>query len=511
MHPSFDRIPQELRERAQWVVWRKEHRNGRLTKVPYNAAGGTRASTTDPDTWTTFEMATAASDRFDGMGFVFHGGDPYCGVDLDSCIDAHGDLHPAAAAIVEGLDSYAECSPSGTGMHVIFKGKLHRDRHRTKDTPWGGDFEVYDRDRFFTVTGNGSGEIGERQDQLDVLVADMFPPTLSRSSPRANGHVTVDDRELLRRAFAARNGAKLRALYGGDTTYHGGDDSAADLALCIALAFWTGPDADRLDRLFRGSGLYREKWDEGRGDSTYGRQTIEKSLQRSTSYHGCSTASSDRRNSHAPDHDKAADEVRGVIIRAGDVRSKRVRWAWKGYLPLGYLTIQSGESKLGKSTFVAYVTAQITQGRLLGEFYGQPVPVLILACEDGLADLWKPRLVAAGADLDLVAFLDIPDGWNVRDGLSLIARGLEMHPARIVVVDAVMEHLPGARGSENANSVTFVRGSLRPFANLCQQRGVAGVISTHPPKGLRRQLHGRVLRLRRVRVSTIMGIPQLRS
>jgi NrS-1 polymerase HBD domain/AAA domain len=488
----LDSIPSELRARDQWVCWRRVQRAGKSkpTKEPWRADGSGRASSTDPATWTTFENASAALERgrFDGLGYVFAADDPYAGVDLDGCIDEHGEMHPAAAAIVQRLDSYAERTPSGAGVHVIVKATLRSDRHSTARTRWGDKFEVYDRGRFFTVTGNGSGEIGERQVQLDVLVADMFsPPMPPRSSLRASAHVTADDRELLRRAFAARNGTKVRALYDGDTSSHGGDDSAADLALCSALAFWTGPYPDRIDQLFRGSGLYREKWDSRRGDSTYGRQTIEKALQACTNYYECSTARRDTRNAHRSVREDGRDDAghhdRNVVItRASDLRSKRLRCAWKGYVPLGYLTIQTGESKLGKSTFFAHIAAQITHGRLPGEFCGQPAPVLILAAEDNRDDQWKPRLDAAGADLDLVAFLNIPDGWNVRDGVPLIARGLDELPAPVVFVDAVMEHLPETRGSETANSVTFVRRSLRPFANLCEQRRVAGVISTHPPK-----------------------------
>ena len=94
---------------------------------------------------------------------------------------------------------------------------------------------------------------------------------------------------MLERAFAADNGSKLEALYGGDV---GGYDSPseADLALCSMLAFWTGPDPDQLDRLFRGSGLMREKWDSARGASTYGRQTVEKTIAEKREFYDWNSA-----------------------------------------------------------------------------------------------------------------------------------------------------------------------------------------------------------------------------
>jgi len=69
-------------------------------------------------------------------------------------------------------------------------------------------------------------------------------------------------------ARRARNGGTFSRLWAGDTSAHGGDDSAADLALCNLLAFWTGRDAERMDRLFRQSGLMREKWDQRHGAQT---------------------------------------------------------------------------------------------------------------------------------------------------------------------------------------------------------------------------------------------------
>jgi primase-polymerase (primpol)-like protein len=83
---------------------------------------------------------------------------------------------------------------------------------------------------------------------------------------------------LIERAHAARNGAKFAALWRGDVSAYGGDNSAADLALCNLLVFWAGGDAARVARLFRRSGLYRRKWDERRGEMTYGDRTIATAL-----------------------------------------------------------------------------------------------------------------------------------------------------------------------------------------------------------------------------------------
>lgn len=147
-----DSIPAELRIRPQWVLWRLESRSDKPTKVPYNPATGRRASTTDLMTWGIFEEALEELEGYDGLGFVFCSGDPYVGVDLDSCVDPEsGEIAPWASQIIEGMDSYAELSPSGTGVHIITRGKIPSGGRR-------GPIEMYSMERFFTMTGHRLGE-----------------------------------------------------------------------------------------------------------------------------------------------------------------------------------------------------------------------------------------------------------------------------------------------------------------------------------------------------------------
>jgi hypothetical protein len=112
------------------------------------------------------------------------------------------------------------------------------------------------------------------------LFAACFPPepSAAKSAPSPQA-VTDDDAALLALARSAKNGAKFAALYEyGDTSAYNGDRSSADMALCCELAFWTQRDAARMDRLFRGSALYRPKWDERRGNTTYGAMTIQRAI-----------------------------------------------------------------------------------------------------------------------------------------------------------------------------------------------------------------------------------------
>jgi hypothetical protein len=156
---------------------------------------------------------------------------------------------------------------------------------RTSKTPWGGELEVYDRGRYFTMTGEHlagtPAVIGDRNQQVAALLDEWLPEAKpARLMPHPQAPARLDDRELLDRAFAASNGAKFRALWQGDTSSYT-SESEADLALCSMLVFWTGPDAERIAWLFGQSGLMREKWDR----EDYRAATIAKALAGRTEFY----------------------------------------------------------------------------------------------------------------------------------------------------------------------------------------------------------------------------------
>ena len=272
MNPKM--IPSELRCRPQWVVWRGEQRDGKTAKVPYIPGSLRHARSNDPSTWTTFDFAAAAARAINGPGglaYALSPGDGLVGIDLDECARG-GVLEPWAQVFVDTLGSYAEWSPSNTGVHIFVQGALPPHGRKRENV------ERYDRARFLTVTGrplNGYRRIASRQAELNALHARVFPPA-EPCPVRRVADPTPDDRALVERAMRARNGAKFSTLWGGDWSGYG-SQSEADLALCRILAFWTGGDADRVDCLFRQSRLFRQKWDrrtfaDGR---TYGQATVQ--------------------------------------------------------------------------------------------------------------------------------------------------------------------------------------------------------------------------------------------
>jgi hypothetical protein len=286
-------ISSQLAERNQWVLWREEQRDDDSTKMPYQS-NGNPASTTDPDHWMSPDEAEEAFAQgdFSGAGYVFSPDDPFVGIDLDHCIE-DGDLKPWAQEIVDRLDSYTEKSPSGDGVHIIVKGELPSGGNRRENV------EMYDAKRYFTVTGKHvEGTPEEAKDRQDVLahvhreyIQEDTPPDEDESPNPDPGSsdsggtdpeeemVPLSDEELLEKIRGSNQAHKFQLLWSGDTSFYD-SPSEADLALAGILAFWTGGDPERVDRLFRQSDLYREKWDR----DTYRNKTLSTALDQEEYY-----------------------------------------------------------------------------------------------------------------------------------------------------------------------------------------------------------------------------------
>ena len=277
-----EHIPDDLKALPQWVTWRYVWRKRKWDKPPRHARTGRLASSTDAKTWSAFDEVLRAYDHqqnLDGIGFVLTEDNGLSGIDLDHCRNPEtGAIEPWAQGIVSHMQTYTEVSPSGTGLRVwLIATRPQKGRRQ-------GSIEVYSWGRYLTCTGwhlDGTPPtIEARQAELEAFEAETFttpPPAHALPSvippPHRDGPSFSDD-DLLAKALGARNSGKFARLWSGDTTDYGGDDSRADLALCCELAFWNADDS-QIDRLFRRSGLYREKW-ETRAD--YRDITITKAL-----------------------------------------------------------------------------------------------------------------------------------------------------------------------------------------------------------------------------------------
>jgi putative DNA primase/helicase len=285
---KVDSIPEELKSLRQWVAWRgKPKENGKLDKIPIDPNTGGNASSSNPRTWGTFQEALDAISTFDlsGVGFVFSESDPYVGIDLDDCLNPeNGCLEPWAGDIVQTLQSYCEVTPSGCGLHIIAKGEKPGDSCKK------GDVEIYSHARYFTVTGNvlstELSTIEERQEQIEAFYDRIFAKGRSCTALK-NDHVPriLSDQEIIDILAKGDVREKFNKLWSGDFSDYQ-SQSEGDLALAGFLARYTR-DSAQIDRLFRASGLIREKWDERHYSDgrTYGEEVIRKAIDSSSKKH----------------------------------------------------------------------------------------------------------------------------------------------------------------------------------------------------------------------------------
>lgn len=295
-------LPKSLRELPTWIGWRFAWRDSdkKWSKLPLDPNKGCRrtAKTNDPKTWATLPdtinaMCEAASDPddIDGIGFVFDESHGLFGLDIDGCRNPEtGELSELATRLLAQFGTYAEISPSGMGVKLIGRGTFEGSGRKI-NLDDGQDLELYRKGRYFTLTGWRVGDGQEVADcagalerfieefKLEVVekgLRDEGDKTERNGKPSRNGHVLTDDEVLYKLFHVEREGEKWQRLWAGDTSDYDGDDNKADHGLCSKIAFYFDYDESMTEGLFRQSGLMRPKWDEMRGDKTYGVGTVAK-------------------------------------------------------------------------------------------------------------------------------------------------------------------------------------------------------------------------------------------
>lgn len=136
---------------------------------------------------------------------------------------------------------------------------------------------------------------------------------------------------------------------------------------------------------------------------------------------------------------EAATKTRGLrVVRADQVVLTRLKYLWQGRIPLGAMTLMPGEEGIGKTTVGVRIIADLTRGTLPGECYGTPRDVVVLSLEDGLEDVYAPRLREAGADMSRVHIVKCAIGEDGDDISVIVPRDLDKLGALVRPVDAAM-------------------------------------------------------------------------
>lgn len=361
---DFSTVPDELRILRQWVMWRFDWnvKSGSWAKVPYQT-NGQHAASDNPETWTTFDAVMLtyeqAKSSWGGIGFMFSPDSRYVGVDVDECVTSgDGDLvlNAFAQRTMERLNTYTELSPSGTGIHCIGLADKFDGMNRTYN---GQKIEAYSWGRYFTFTGRSWDEkprpIREITADLTAIREAISKPSAESKSPE----LPQLSLSVEKRLEMALKDPKTNSLFWGNTAEHGGDDSAADMALCSKLAYYAQNVID-LDTMFRQSRLMRPKWDEMRGAQTYGAMTAGKAIRDCSRFLG----SKPKKVEKVSDYDTRRlrrytmlDLKEKAVEYYHNGQAKGVHPGWENLEPLyrpakSMLSIITGEPGSGKSNWI---------------------------------------------------------------------------------------------------------------------------------------------------------------
>lgn len=251
------------------------------------------ASTTDPTTWRTYESVSGfSSNTLDGVGYIINiQHTQLLGVDLDHVIKDGKLVDSTCLEFLEEANTYTELSPSGDGLHVVFKlsnpGKLQANKKANDN---GTAYECYTDGRYFTFTG----KVFHSYDRVKTVTLEEAEKTLSvLGYPwRKSQHIAsissspsvpnLTDGEVLQKAFSSQNGNKIKKLYHGDISDYNDDHSSADLALCSYLAFWSGRQ-DQVERIWLYSPLGDREKTQQRED--YRERTISHVFETKTEFY----------------------------------------------------------------------------------------------------------------------------------------------------------------------------------------------------------------------------------
>lgn len=161
------------------------------------------------------------------------------------------------------------------------------------------------------------------------------------------------------------------------------------------------------------------------------------------------------------------------LVKASTFKIKRVRWGWQDRMPVGELCLIPGREGSGKSMFLAWLTAQITRGTLPGAFYGQPRPVAYVANEDAWEYTIAPRMIAAGANLDLVYNVEVADenhfGLRLPRDCSEVGDLLADVRAAALMLDPIVSVIDDAI---SVNQSRELRQALEPLRRMAERAQV---------------------------------------
>jgi putative DNA primase/helicase len=506
---------EHLREQKVWVNWRWFRGKKKWTKPPYRVDNPDRnASSNDPTTWGTHEAAVAQvrAGNADGIGFEIKGLN-IGGVDLDNCRNpSTGEIAPWACAYLERFPgAYQEITVSGKGLRALGTSTLDSFAPKFKLLKHGDGAAVElfsNSNHYLTVScreistccalppigdkmaalatelggkHNGNGFDFDAAPQVD---APQIAPEELEPQPKPENATpwTFAEETRLRSALAAipTDEKKLNAKLG----------HAHDVWVKIGRAI------ERLGWGDRGLLIWRDWSAQNAGEfNEAGLRTQWASFQRTRdtrknkitirTVYLYAIKFGWRDSTEAINEDTVTDDALHTVA-AEEVELRGVEWLWPDRFALGKFGLVAGMPDMGKGQIAAFITAAVTAALKLPCDEGDAPQgnVIWFNAEDDVSDTVKPRLIAAGADLKRVHFVNGAriDGenkmFNLVTDLHLLHKTIKrISNVALVIIDPVSAYL--GVGKVDGRSATDVRGVLTPLKNMAEELHIAVIGIAH--------------------------------
>lgn len=468
-------IPAELARLPQWVCWGKPGAAKR--KCPYDPRTGYPAKAGGPETWADFGTAARAvkAGQYEGLGFEFATGGGLVGVDFDHCIEG-GRLEPWAAGWVDRLNSYTEISPSGTGLHIICRGKLPGAAVKRPRC------EMYDWGRYLTVTGRPWGaarplrEAGAELAALyEELQAEARKAQDRPTQPPAAPPLPPSGKDYL--VIGLEHDERFKALWEGQRPH--GDESGDDMALMNKLAYWCNCDQAAMAAAWSSSPHVLGK-DEAHQKKARRADYLARTIQRAVN--DCTGTAAEADAAHRDvlagdafgrtEYTKKRQPPAGpLLVPMSTVEAREAHYLINPYLPRGMLAIMGGISGVGKTFLVLSWAAAVSKGeRLPFQCPFDPAPeagyVYYFTQENDPNTVIRPRLDLLGANLEKV--LIQASGGSTYEQLTMndprLEEAAKQYPPALVIFDPIQSYLGTGVEMNKANEVRPVLDWLGDYA-----------------------------------------------
>lgn len=457
-------IPEELKSIPRWVVWRAERAStdAKPDKIPYRSdLPNSRASSTNPETWGTFEQAVTALEEdgstFTGIGFVLNG-DNISGVDIDHCVDiGTGQVNPIAISLLERIGAaYVELSPSGSGLRAFgYAEPLAKGvRGKLDDL----DVEFYSSGRYLTLTGHTLKNGPLRQ--LDGFHSE---------ASRINSDVSrLLNGEILAASPDERMSELIRRILSGDV-FH---DSLRDLAASwAATGMAAGAIVNTLKALLHQADVPKD----GRWHARLAE--IPRLVSSAIDKYGLSI--------------QVHPEQIKLLTTEELIALPPMRWVVRGVLPEIGLASIFGPSTSGKTFLAIDLAAAICDGR---EWFGhraypRAVIYVCLEGEAGMSKRIKAYRMKYGNDAAAgLRFLTTEFNLLKMENVEALAKAIHEAncPGAIVFIDTLNRATPGADENSSQDMGLAIEGAKK----LQQMIGGMVVLVHHTGKDVTRGMRG---------------------